>query len=161
VAGDRVVEVDVRLAAVVLPVVRVDAEGFVVPREIIRAPHRLVVEHIEVRIKRVVVNQLDLDVLLRVRKRAVLPILALVGSVGVVAAELGLVFVGLVELLDAVMREAASTPVVALLVVLNELAHVVLEEVAAANLVLGVVVVGALLVVVGGLVAAEVLFEEG
>ena len=52
------------LPPVVLPVVGVNADTFIVLAEVKRAPLRLEVEHVEVLIVFVVVDQLDFDILL-------------------------------------------------------------------------------------------------
>ena len=77
-AGHRLVGEDVRLPAVVLPVVRVDARRLVVLGEVEGASLRLEVEDVEVVVAGEVVDQLDRDVLLRVREGAEVPVLALV-----------------------------------------------------------------------------------
>jgi hypothetical protein len=61
------------------------------------------VEHIEVFIKIIVVDQLNGNVVFAVRKRTKMAIIALFEVVGIVGTELSFVFLGSIELLDSIM----------------------------------------------------------
>ena len=91
-----------RLAPEVLPVVGVLALRLVVVlRE--RAPLRFEVEEVKILVVRVLVNQRDLHVSLRVRERTEVPVLALRQVVREKRAELCLVLLGMVEPLHLVV----------------------------------------------------------
>jgi hypothetical protein len=127
--------------------VRVDALGFVVLCKVEGAKLSFVVEHVEVVIFEVVVDECGHDLLLVVRIRAEIGIGAIPGAMREVRAELFLVFLVVVVLLHEGMRVEAGIPLGALLVLFDEGAHLSVE-VAVAVAVLGVVVVHAVFVVV-------------
>ena len=126
-----VIAVLVRLSPVVLPVVGVNAEGLIVLRDVEWASFGLEEEHIEVLIVVVVMKQFDINLLLGVREGAVLPILTLIDVVGVVRAELFLVSIGPVKLLNPVMCAFAKLAVGAhsLVVLLDIFAELIPPEV--------------------------------
>jgi len=86
--------VQVRLPSVILPVVGVDAEGLVVLGEVERTPDCFEVEHVEILVVLVVMDQLDDDVVLAVGEGAERSVLALFEVVGIEGAELGFVLFG-------------------------------------------------------------------
>lgn len=147
-AGNRVIEIDVRLSPVVLPVMRVDAEGLIVLRQIEGAPNGFEVEHVEVIVVLEVVDQLDDDIVFAVREAAVSAIVAVLDVVRVVGAELSLVLIRLVELLHSVMRFLALIAVRAGHLLLDVLAEIRGVKGPGSLPVLVRVIVGAVLVVV-------------
>jgi hypothetical protein len=90
--GHRVIEKDVWLSPEVLPVVRVNAQGFIVLGQVERAKHGFVVKNEEIIIELVIVDQLNFDVAFRVGERTINPVVALLNFVWVIRAELCLVF---------------------------------------------------------------------
>jgi hypothetical protein len=150
--------------------VGVDALGLIVLGEVEGAELGLVVEHVEVIVLDVVVDERGEYFLLVVGVGAVVPVEAVSSTVRVVRAELLLVLLVVVVLLHEGVGEEAGIAVGALLVLLDEAAHLGVVEVAVSLSILGVVVVHAVLVVVGlGDVAGgdlerlevEMLREEG
>ena len=99
------VVVEVRLAPVVLPVVRVHAHVSRVVHVAEGTPHGLEVEHVEVIVLLLhQMEQVDSELGLRVSERAHVSVLAALGAVGVRRAELDLVLLGVVELFSAGVR---------------------------------------------------------
>ena|SRR3990167_5323578 len=81
----------------------VDTQTLVMGSQVEGAPHRLVMEDVEVRIEDIVVNQLDLDLVLIVCKRAEVSVFALCNLLWILGTELPLVLVFSIELLDSVV----------------------------------------------------------
>lgn len=156
------VDVELGLAAEVLPVVREDALVSLVVVLVVGTPHCLEVEHVEIRVQVEAVNQLHRDLSLRVRERAVLPVLALARPVNIGGAKLCLVLVWVVEFFDAVVRLLAGVAFGAVSPFDDVSAHLRLIGAQGPALVLLlVVVVGAALKVVGVRIdAARLHLEE-
>ena len=74
----RVVFVDIRSTPEVLPVVRVDAQSFIVRSEVEGTPHGLVMEHVEVGIKDEIVDEFSFYFILGMSKTAELAVFAFV-----------------------------------------------------------------------------------
>jgi hypothetical protein len=91
------------LSTVVLPVVGIGALGLIMLR-VVRTPDCLKEEHVEDLILRDAMNQLNLDVMLRVSETTLAHVLALLERIRVVRTELSLVLVHMIQLLDAVVR---------------------------------------------------------
>ena len=103
------VGVELRLAPVVLPIVRVDAGFAVVVVFLVRAPHGLEVEKVKVHVDCVLLDQLDGQLTLAMCKRAVFFILTRVfyAWVEVAVAKLRLVLVRMIELFNPIVRTVA------------------------------------------------------
>lgn len=80
---------------------RVDARLPQVRRVNKGTPHRLVMKVVKVGVFRQLSNQVNADFALIMRKRAIFPIVAQTCGACVALAELGLVFVGVVEFFNA------------------------------------------------------------
>lgn len=100
-AGDGFVGVVGRVAAIVLQVMGVHAQSLVMLGEVEGAELGLVVEHVEVFVELVVVNEFGPDLVLAVREGAEVSVLTLLHVVRKVRAELLLIGLMLVELLHA------------------------------------------------------------
>ena len=98
-----IIHVFVGASTEVLPIVGIDTERLVVLREVERTPDCLVVEHVEVVVEVIVMDQIDYDLMLAMREGTVVKVFAVVGVVREKGTELALVFVGVVEHLDDVM----------------------------------------------------------
>lgn len=107
----RVILVTIRPSSKVLPVVSIDAESLVVRGQIKRAPHGFVMEHVEIGIEHIVVDQFGLDLIFIVSKRAILCVLALRNLLRIFGAEFLLVLILPVELFDIIVRTIASISV--------------------------------------------------
>lgn len=127
---------------------RVDTLRLVVLGEVEGTKLSLVVEHIEIFILGVVVDESGEHLLLTVSVGTEITVGTLGDRVGVVGAELFLVFLVVVVLLDEGVREEAGITVGTLLVEFDEIAHFGVVHVAVTFAILGVVVVDAVLVVV-------------
>jgi hypothetical protein len=96
-------------ASEVLPVMSINADLAVVVILAVRAPDSLEKEHVEIHIDRVLLNQLNRQLALAVRERA--EFLVLAGGAAwleVRRAELGLVLIGVVKLLNPVVGTVAE-----------------------------------------------------
>lgn len=142
------VDIEVRLAAVVLPVMCIHAFGLIVLCEVERTELSLVIEHVEVVIFQVVVDQSGQDFLLRVGVGAKISIRAVLNAMWIVRAELFLVLLVVVVLFHEGMRIEAGISFGTFLFLLHVAAHLSVVEVPVALTVLRVVVVHAVLVVV-------------
>jgi hypothetical protein len=116
-------------------------------REVEGAKLSLVVEHIEVFVFRVVVDQGGKNLLLAVSVGTEIVVRALADSMGIVRAELFLVFLVVVVFLDEGVREQTGIAIGTLLIEFYEIAHLGVVHVAVPLSVLGVVVVDAVFVV--------------
>lgn len=85
----------------------VDTLSFVVLSQIERAKHSFVMEEIEVVVKFVIVEKLDLDILFIMSKRAEEPIFACIEVPRIMRTELRFVFVRLIQLLHAIVAFGA------------------------------------------------------
>lgn len=108
----RVVIEELGLASEVLPVVSVDTLRLVVLTVLEGTPFCLEVEHVELLVTRVVMNQARFDLQLGVGERTELAVSALLDFAG---TELGLVLLYVVETLNISVCELASIPKLALL----------------------------------------------
>lgn len=119
-ALDLRVVVDVWRPAKVLPIVSEDTLVSLVILFGHWAPDRLEVEHVKVRIPLHLVEQRHGQLGLTVREGTHIPILARVDLVGVVCTKLGLVFLGVIEFLNAVVTLGTLFLVVARHVALGD-----------------------------------------
>lgn len=144
-----IIHVFVGASAEVLPIVCIDTERFVVLREVERTPDCLIVEHVEVVVEVIVMDQVDHDLMLAMREGTVVKVFAVVGVVREKGTELGLVFVWVVEHLDDVMAPGTQIALGTFEVLLAELAEVRGVGHAGSSFILKVVIVATCLVVVG------------
>lgn len=119
-----IIHVFVGASAEILPIVGIDAQSLVMLREVEWTPDCLVVEHVEVVVEVVVVDQVDYDLMFAMREGTVVKVFAVVGVVREKGTELGLVFVRVVEHLDDVMAPWTLIAFGAFEVLLAELAEV-------------------------------------
>lgn len=148
-----------RFSPIVLPVVSIYAECFIMLGEIERTPDSFEMEHVEIVIVLEIVDEIDGYVMLIVSKGTESPILTELKTVRVVAAEFRLVFLWLVELLDAVVRFETKIPIRAIFRVFGILAEVSGVEIAWTFAVFQVVVKRTLLMVVLGVMSTGLQFE--
>lgn len=102
------VEVEVGLAAEVLPIVREDATLPLVFSLLIWTPHCLEVEAVEICIPLELVNQVHGDLTLVVGEGTEVAVLASPRPVGVALTELGFVHLRMIKLFDCVVRKSAG-----------------------------------------------------
>lgn len=97
------IDIELRLASEVLPVVGKDTLISLVIVFVVGAPHSLEVKHVEVWVVIESVYQLHGDLRLRMCERTVVSILTLSGLVNVGATKLGLILIRMIELFYPVM----------------------------------------------------------
>lgn len=133
--------VKLRFASEVLPVVGKHAHISLMLCFVVGTPHRLEVEHVEVCISFELVYQFHRYLWRWVRKRTILPILALIRLVYVGRAEFGFVLVWVVKLLNPVVGFLTGIPLLAFLSFSHVRAHFWLVGSQRASLILFLVVV--------------------
>lgn len=102
--GNGVEMVHIGLSAIVLPIMRVDAECLVVLGQVEGTPNSFEVEHVEIIIVEQVVDQFYDDIIFAVREAAVRTVVTILDVVRVIGTKLRLVLLWLVKLLHPVMR---------------------------------------------------------
>ncbi len=66
--SDRFIKVPIRLPSIVLPVMCINTQGFVMPRQVVGAPNGFIVKHVEVVVKWIIMDEFDLNIMFTVGK---------------------------------------------------------------------------------------------
>jgi len=82
----------------------------------IGTPHSLKMENVEVHVSLEVLDQLDRNFLVRMRKATKIPVLALVGTINIRGTKLGFVFIRMVELFYSIVSFDARVALLAMAV---------------------------------------------
>jgi len=107
-ARASVIGMKMGFSPVVLPIVCIDTEGFVMLGQVKRAPNCLEVEHVEVLVVLVVVNQVNHDVVLTVSEGTEVTVLAFLQVVRIEGTELGFVLFRPIELFYSIVGLGAG-----------------------------------------------------
>jgi len=154
-----VIVVMMRFSSVILPVVSINAKGFVVLSKVEGAPDSFIVEHIEIIIVVIIMNEINDNVDFRMSERAEWTIFALFEIVRVEGAEFSFIFFRAVQLFDSAVGLHAFVTMWANLISFNILTEVSRVEIAWPLSIFGIVIERALSVAVLGLDGAHLNFE--
>ena len=159
VAGNGFVIVSRRVSSIVLQVVSIYTESFVMFSKIEGAKLGFIVEHVEVFVKDIIMNELDSDLLFAMSKRKIISIFTLWNVIWIMGTKLCFVGLVLVQLLHSWVRINAIVPIGTLFSTIYVGTHGVGVELSEPFPILRIVVVDTMFMVMLFCIAAGFEFE--
>jgi hypothetical protein len=129
-------------------------------RQVKGAPYCFVMKHVEICIKWIIVNQLNLDVLLRVSEGAIDAIFAVLDLIRIIGTKLCLIFVWTIQLFNTIMRKFAIIPKVTYLFSFKGFTHFYIVNFGSPDPIFTIVIIRTLFVVMKFLFVTRIFLEK-